>query len=412
MDILFLIPILVITVGLYLAVRLRFFYLLPRRFFGELARLLSKRGALKNLSLALAGTLGVGNIVGVAVGIKVGGAGSVFWLALSAIPAAAIKYAESSLALDSCGRGVIDSVRSAFPRGGRILSPVYAACVLVLALFMGAGLQSAAFSSTLSSLIPISHLATGLALMILALPFVFFGVSRVKDATALFVSSATVVYVALAIGVIFISRDRLPSAVGEIVRGAFEPRAPIGGALGFLTNTALKEGFLRGILSNEAGLGTSSLAHAEGSEYTPHEAGLIGITEVFADTLVLCPLTALMLLSAGGPTAPDAASYVLSAIERGGAVSEYLFAASLFFFAFSTVISWSTYGRVACISLSRRLLTPFRVAFLASVVLGAVLGAEALVMAVDLSMLPLAVISLSTVIKSSDRVIALSESRY
>lgn len=409
MNIMLIIPVLVAVVGAYLCFKVGFFFLNPKRMLRDIAALLSRRGAVKNLSLALAGTLGVGNIVGVAVGIRIGGAGSVFWLMLSAIPAAAIKYAESSLALDSCGRGVIDSSKRAFPRIGRVLSPLYAVFVLALALAMGAGLQSASFASTFSALLPVSELTLGVALMLLALPFVLFGVSRVKDATALFVSAASLVYIALAGAVIFISRENVPSAVRAVFEGAFRNDAALGGFLGALSSRALKEGFLRGILSNEAGLGTSSLAHSEDSEYTPHEAGVVGVLEVFADTLVLCPLTALMLLAAGDTGEESAVGYVLSAVRVGGAVAEYLFAAALFFFAFSTVICWGTYGRTACLAFAPRLEWLFRAAFLAAVAVGAVLGAEALVGAVDVIMLPLAVISLLTVIKGSDRAAALSE---
>lgn len=405
------IPLLVIFAGIYISCKVRFFYLNPKIMLKSLGGILSKHGALGSLSLALAGTLGVGNIIGVAVGIRVGGAGSVFWLVLSAVPACAIKYAESALAADCASHsGMTGLIKSTFGRFGSASALIYSLFTVLLSLFMGAGLQSASFTSTLASLVPVSHLSIGIVLVILALPFVFFGMQRIKNATSLFVAAATSLYIILALIVIFPAREALPSVFCLIFTEVFNGSAAAGGVLGFSVSYALKEGFLRGILSNEAGLGTSSLAHADSACYTPHEAGVIGVLEVVCDTVILCPLTALMLLVAGDGTAPDAVSYVLSAVRRGGTIAEYLFAVALFFFAFSTVICWATYGRVACKSTFSQLEIPFRIAFLVFVLLGALTGAEMLVGAVDFIMLPLAVISISAVIKSSDRVSTLSES--
>ena len=410
MNILLLIPILVCITGVYLLFKIKFFFLNPKRFSKEVGGLLGKEGAVGNLSLALAGTLGVGNVIGVSAGILVGGAGSVFWLIVSAIPAAAIKYAESSLARDSQGAGVITSSRAAFPRLGKILSPIYALFAVLLAFFMGAGLQSASLTSVISSLLPVSRITLGIALAVVTLPFIFFGAKIAKGAAALFVFAASAIYIFISLYLIILNRENLPSAVHAIFKGAFTGRGVLGGFLGTFTSLAFREGFLRGILSNEAGLGTSAFAHDESAGYTPHGAGVVGILEVYADTLVLCPLTALVLLTATDSDNLGAVDFVLSAISKGGAVFEYLFAVSLFFFAFCTVICWGCYGKVICGTSHPAFLKIFTVTFPVSVIFGALFGAEFFIVATDLVMLPLAVISLLTVIKSSDRVKTLSES--
>ncbi len=412
MNVLFLIPVTVIAVGSYLLFRLGFFIFRPRRLVSDVRGLLRKRGALRNMMLALAGTLGVGNIVGVAVGLRIGGAGSVFWLVISAIPAAVIKYAESSLATaDSAHFGMMSVIEASFPRTGARMASIYAFFVLLLSFTMGAALQCASFSEVFSVIFNTPAVVFGILLAVAALPILFFGASGIKKATTVFVTTAALVYIFAALYLIFLGRHELPSAVSAIINGAFDIDAVGGGALGALTSRALREGFCRGILSNEAGLGTSALAHSGEVGYTPHEAGLVGVIEVILDTAVLCPLTALVLLTLGDRSAHGATEYIFSAVRAGGAVCEYAFAASLFCFAFSTVICWIAYGSSAYSYLYGAGRVKFRIIFAASLIVGSLVGSSFVVFTVDYIMLPLAVISMLTVMKSSDRVASLYRSR-
>ncbi len=401
-------PIAVIIVGMLLLLRLRFFIFKPSVIGKDVKHLLKKRGAFGNLCLALSGTLGVGNIVGVAVGLTVGGAGSVFWLVLSAIPASVIKYAESSLAVyEGEGEGMMSVIRTSFRHSGNQLSRIYAVFVLLLAFAMGAALQCASFSEVFSVIFDTPPIIFGLLLIFPTLPILFFGASKIKNATALFVSTASIIYIIMSVILIFMGREGLPSALSLIIDGAFTASSVSGGLLGALCSLALREGFCRGILSNEAGLGTSAMAHSSNVGYTPHEAGLVGVLEVIFDTAVLCPLTALVLLTLGDPSEGSPVKYVLSAVSQGGAVFEFAFAAAVFCFAFSTVICWVSYGSCAYSYLHGTKKSAFRVLFIISLPLGALIGSAALVNLIDYIMLPIAVISMLTVMKNSDKVVGL-----
>lgn len=392
-------------------VRLRFFIFRPKTLFCEVRGLLGKNGAFKNLCLALSGTLGVGNIVGVAVGLKIGGAGSVFWLMLSAVPAAVIKYSESTLAASGGGKGMMCVIESSFNKMGRGAARVYAFFALLLSIFMGAGLQCASFTEIFGSLFGISEFFPLVIIFIPTVLVMFFGTAKIKNFTALSVSTASVVYVFSSLYLIFLGRSNLPSALADIFACAFTTRATVGGVGAALVTHALREGFCRGILSNEAGLGTSAMAHATDARYTPHEAGLIGVLEVIFDTAILCPLSALMLLTSGDARLHDPIAYVLSAIEKGGDAIEYLFAVSIFCFAFSTVICWISYGSLAFSYLFGKRGGVFAFLFLLALPVGTIMGASLLVSLIDYVMLPLAVICAVTLIKNSDRAVRLYRSK-
>ncbi len=412
MELISLLPVLVIIVGAYFLFKLRFFLFKPRRMCKDFCALMKEKGAVKNLFLALSGTLGVGNIVGVAVGLKVGGAGSVFWLVLSAVPSAAIKYAESSLSVASDAKeGMMSVITESFPRSGKHLSRIYAFFVLLLALFMGGGLQCASFAEVFGHIFNTPPILFGILLVIPTALVIFFASEKIKDITAIFVSLASISYIFMALWLIFVFRENLPSAVSAIFDGAFTVNAVGGGLLGALSSRALKEGFCRGILSNEAGLGTSALAHTDGATYTPNEAGLVGVLEVFFDTAVLCPLTALVLLTAAEPSPMSPIEYVFSAVRKGGAVFEYTFAVAVFCFAFSTVVCWISYGKCAYTYFYGKEKRSFAPLFLAALPFGAILGSRALVFIVDYIMLPLAVLSMLAVMKNSDKVIGLYRSK-
>ncbi len=410
MDVLLFIPVAVTLVGVYLLVRLHFLPLRPIKLFGDTRKLLKKKGAFGSLSLALAGTLGVGNIVGVSVGLISGGAGSVFWLVISAIPAAAIKYCESVLAVGSKSElpGMM-GVMSPSPRTGHALASLYALLVLLLSFFMGAAFQSASFAETFGEVFEVSPSLFGPLMLVPTLPILFFDVKKVKDVTAVLVSAASVCYVFMAIYIIFLFRENIPDAVRSIFTSAFTARAGFGGAVGATVMHTVREGFCRGILSNESGLGTSSLAHGSEALYSPHGAGVVGVLEVIFDTVILCPLTALMLLVGAVGDYSSSVEFLLSAIRPAGAAFEYLFVVSVFLFAYSTVVCWSAYGKTCFSFLFPKGVFLFRVIFALFVLFGASMGSRLSVTVIDYLMLPIAALSLFTVIKSSDRAVALSK---
>lgn len=414
MSLISLLPIVITVGGIFVIVRLRAFFILhPIRTCRAILSSLESHEARSSLFLALAGTLGIGNIVGVAVGIAVGGAGSVFWLLVSALFACALKYAESSLSADmhtASSDGMMSVLASSFPRRGRALSATYALACLVLSLVMGAALQS---SGVISSAVhfSVSPLAVGLIFALAVLAVIICGAERVGKFTSLIIPVTTVLYVFLALVTIFSVPSRIPGAVADVFRSAFSPTAATGGAVGFFTSRALREGFSRGLLSNEAGAGTSSLAHSR-LAHDPASAGLLGMCEVFFDTVLLCPLTALAILV----TVPDPASYtsgaslVLASIGATlGGCSAYLVFICMASFAFSTVICWYCYGSRCLSFLGIRGGIPYLSVYLASTLFGVFITDRVLIAVTDHVLLLLCTLTVFAIMKNSDRLVRLSE---
>lgn len=421
MDIRLMLPLLISIVGAYFLVKLRFFFILhpirtARRMLGSFGVTGDRGAALSALSLALAGTLGVGNITGVAVGIIIGGAGSVFWLFLSSLFSAVLKYSESVLTIDNLasGGGMMYVIRNSFARHGGWLSGVYAAACILIALGMGAALQSNTIVVTAAEALSApSPLIAAAVLFLVALGIVGGG-DRIEKITVILIPLTTIVYIILTSSVILANISHISEVLLLIVKSAFKPEGALGGAVGVLASRAVSEGYARGILSNEAGAGTSSLAHSRNRAARPTDEGMLGVLEVFFDTALLCTLTALsILLSVECPESYDSGmGLVLAAIESvfSGVGGELLFFCVLAF-AYSTVICWYYYGRECSrYLLGQRSSLPYSFLFLASILAGSFLETVVLIRSVDMLLLILSFISLSALLKNSDRIIFLSES--
>ncbi len=414
MKLLSLLPISVTVSGIYLLFKLKFFFILkPKLTLRKATSAVKAKNAFLSLSLALAGTLGIGNIVGVAVGISVGGAGSVFWLFLSSFFAMIIKFSEATLSSDmGDGLGMIGVLKKGFAGKSRILPFIYAALILLLSFVMGAALQSESIIETAEEALGISPTFSVLAIMLLLIYPMLKGSEKIEKITVIIIPLATIVYIFLAFSTVIANIERLPSAIAEVINSAFSIKSGVGGIAAFLLSDTIKEGYLRGILSNEAGAGTSSLAHARNDSRSPTEVGVMGIVEVFLDTVVLCMLTAFAtLVSTSSVEGLSGVGIIILGIGSVfGKISEYLLFVCIFAFAYSTVVCWYYYGRCASSYLfcgrCGRLYSLF---FLASVFLGAHIDSRSLITATDIILLFLSLISLSAVIKNSDRIRFLSE---
>ena len=415
MQITFLIPVLVSAVGLLLIFRLKFFFILhplrtARRFFKSL----SDREARRSLTLALAGTLGVGNIFGVAAGLMIAGEGMVFWLLLSSLFSMVIKYSETLLVFDTpeCRAGMSGALGQIFSRAGVFIAPIYALLTLLLSLFMGAALQSTALADTAYRSLEIPHLFTALFLALLVLPCTLGGGRKIENVTEIVIPMTTIIYILMSFAVIFIRFDKFPTVLSKIVNGAFQPRALVCGGItgGFLL--AVKEGFARGILSNEAGAGTSALGHSRSQCREPSVAGLYGMCEVFFDTTLICTLTALVILMSVEDISAFSTpmSLVLSAfVGTLGDFSGYLLLILVFLFAYSTVICWYSYGS-ECIAVCFPRLKPlFTPAFLSFVVLSTKIPEGFLISATDVLLLFMSLITLSAIIKRREKIAGLTK---
>ena len=411
-------PIMVVAAGGYFLLRLRAFFLLhPIRTLALAGAEYRKegKGAFFRLSLALAGTLGVGNVTGVAAGILIGGAGSVFWILVSAIFSAPLKYAESvASAVKEKGEerslGFPSLIRKSFPLIGAPLASIYALLTVGLAFFMGSALQGAAAAETVSAL-----MGSGAGLFC-ALLFVFIlmicvlgNSERLCKATAILIPIAMVLYTIICIITIFCGISNIKAVAFLILKDALSLRAFSGGAVGAVLASPLKEGFFRGLLSNEAGAGTSAYAHAKGEVGSPFSEGILGVFEILFDTVVLCMLTAFsILLSVGDPQAFSSGTELLSAAFSSalGDLYAWPLIASVFLFAVSSAVCWYEYGRCALKVLGCRGGRLYFWAYLFFCILGVLFGTMPLIGLCDAFLFALSLLAIPTLIKNSAAVCA------
>ena len=317
-----------------------------------------KTSSFRAMMLALAGTLGVGNIVGVANAIAVGGAGAVFWMWISALFAMILKYAEILLAVshrrtDQKGRhfgGAMYYIRDCFQSRRRerlalVVPVVFAILIIINALSLGCVVQVRAVGETLEDVVGIPTVYSGVLLVMLTLPLLARGTRGISALTEYLVPIMTAGYIILSVAVLILRRDALGGAMRSIWQGAFAPESAIGGVSGFLLSRALRVGTMRGLLSNEGGCGTAPTAHAEADAKSPAHQGVWGVFEVFADTIVLCTATALVILVSGIDTTSGGVMMTVTAYSSVlGGFAEWFFSAAVFCFGYATLLCWGSYG--------------------------------------------------------------------
>ena len=409
----FILPFVITALGGFLLIKLRFFPILhPRRVARGMLRAVGEQGGYSSLALALAGTLGVGNIFGVAIAISIGGAGSVFWLLVSGIFAAVIKYAETTVCTDlsqNKGQGGMMYVIRQKLRDGRYFGALYAVLCIALSFVMGGAMQSSAAVSAAALTIGRGPV---FSILFVTLTFVFIigKKERIKSVTATLVPLAAVIYISSAMIVIIKNASVLPDVIFNILRSAFTPTAASGGLIGSLVASPMVHGFATGILSNEAGAGTSSMAHTSGSSTSPAEAGLLAMCEVIFDTVILCMLTAFaILLSVREPIGANTASLVVEAFSAAYTGGGVMLTVSVFAFALATAVCWYFYGRVALGYFTHRGGVAFPTLYLLFVGFGSLFDCSGFAAIADMILLVLTFLCAPVIIKSSDRVRTLSE---
>ena len=343
---------------------------------------------------ALAATVGTGNIAGVAGAIAIGGPGAVFWMWCSALLGMCTKFSEVTLAVHFRERNKTASWWAApctilkRPR-----QPVAVPRGAVLAVRCADGLRHrqrhpgqhhrhshrlgpAFYGSSLNSILPTVNLVVGVVVAMMVAMVLLGGVKRIGSVTEKLVPFMALFYVVLALGVVVINYRRFPAVLASIVGGAFDPQAFTGGAIGSIF-LSMQKGVSRGIFSNEAGLGTGSIAHACADTRKPVKQGMFGIFEVFADTIVICTLTAMVILCSGVPvgygSAAGAELTISGFTATYGGWSSIFTAVALCSFAFSTIIGWGLYGS-RCIEFlfhTDKVVGPFLVVYSFVSILGA-----------------------------------------
>ena len=324
----------------------------------------------QSLCTALAATIGTGNIVGVASAILSGGPGAIFWMWVMAVLGMMTNYSENVLGIyyrRRNARGEWSGGAMYYLRDGLGAKPhcgvlgtalaVLFSCFCVLASFgIGNMSQVNSIAGNLQAAFAVPHWVTGLALAALSAVVIVGGIKRVANVTEKLVPFMAVAYIAGALLIVALHGAAIPAAFAAIFKGAFGVRAVGGGMVGFGIKTAISWGFKRGAFSNEAGLGSSVMVHSSSNVREPVQQGMWGIFEVFADTLVVCTLTALVVLTSGlvdlntgAVLSPSAGSALVgeafgTVFGRGGPM---FIAVSILLFAYSTVLGWSHYGTKA-----------------------------------------------------------------
>ena len=343
---------------------------------------------------ALAATVGTGNIAGVAGAIAIGGPGAVFWMWISAALGMCTKFSEVTLAVhfrETNARGELIGgpmyyIKNGLGKNWRWLAALFSLFGVLTVFGTGNATQVNTITTAINSAllnyhlinedaVSTSNLIIGIIIAILVATVLLGGVKRIGRVTEKLVPFMALIYIVLSLGVILLNLNRVPSVFASIVEGAFSPASVTGGVVGsfFLS---MKKGVSRGIFSNEAGLGTGSIAHACADTKKPVKQGFFGIFEVFTDTIVICTLTALVILCSGTPVGYGEAAGAELTIS--GFTSTYgnwvsIFTAiALCCFAFSTIIGWGLYG-ARCIEylLKEKSIKPFMVAYSLVAIIGA-----------------------------------------
>lgn len=349
-----------IICGVYLTVKSGFFQFrfLPFSIKHAVGGMFSRKKTKEGISpfqaacTALSSTVGTGNIAGVAGALALGGAGAVFWMWISALAGMVVKSAEIILALEFKEKkvgGPMYYIKNGLPESAAPLAAVFSIAGIFSAFFSGNVTQTGSAIASLNAGTRV-RLTFGIVFSAATAAVIIGGVKRIGKFTEKIVPLMALIYILMTFGVIAANINALPRVFGMIFEGAFKPAAVTGGAVGSVI-TAAVTGASRGVFSNEAGLGTSAIAHASAEENEGVKQSLYGIFEVFADTLVICTLTALTILLSGvnieyGKTAStELAGSALSAVYGKGAI--YLLSLMMCLFGLSSVIGWGLYG-VSC----------------------------------------------------------------
>ena len=394
----------IIGVGLLLSVRTGFLQIrkFPYAIRTTVGRMFRKRDAsdgamtpFQAVCTALAGTVGTGNIAGVAGAIAIGGPGAVFWMWCSALLGMCTKFAEVTLAVHFRERsdtgewvgGPMYYIKNGLGRRWQFLAVLYALFGVLTVFGTGNATQVntivAAVDTALleyglvgGSFLPTLNLIVGILVAVLVALVLLGGIKRIGSVSEKLVPFMALFYIVLSVGVVVLNFSRLPYVLESIVAGAFNPAAFTGGTIGSLF-VSMQKGVSRGIFSNEAGLGTGSIAHACADTKKPVKQGMFGIFEVFADTIIICTLTAMVILCSGVPvgygSAAGAELTISGFTATYGGWSSIFTAVALCSFAFSTIIGWGLYGS-RCIEFlfhTDKVVGPFLVVYSFVSILGA-----------------------------------------
>ena len=371
---------LLVGVGLWYSIRTRFVQIRcfgegMRKFFGEMNL---RGGAQKSgmtsfqaLATAIAAQVGTGNIVGASGAILTGGPGAIFWMWIIAFLGMATIYAEATLAQETrivekdgnVKGGPVYYITTAFKGGfGKFLAGFFAVAITLALGFFGCMVQSNSIGSTMQTAFGVPSWIVGIVLVAIC-AFIFLGgVQRLASVTEKVVPIMAAIFLLGGLIVLIVRIKYVPATIGMIFKYAFQPQAIIGGGFGYAIKTAISQGAKRGLFSNEAGMGSTPHAHALANVDCPHDQGVVAMIGVFIDTFVVLTLNALVIIStlytADGPLASGYVGDITGVLGKanlaqtafgvvfGESAGNMFVAVCLFFFAFSTILSWNLFGKI------------------------------------------------------------------
>ena len=402
---------LLIGVGLWYSIRTRFVQIRcfsegMKKAFGNLTlrggRHEQGMSSFQALATAIAAQVGTGNIVGASGAILTGGPGAIFWMWLIAFFGMATIYAEATLAIktrqaDSDGSyrgGPVYYITTAFRGGfGKFLAGFFAIAIILALGFMGCMVQSNSIGSTFETAFHVPSWIVGLVLVVICGVIFLGGVQRLAAVTEKVVPVMAAIFLLGGLVVLVARAKYLPATFAMIFKYAFQPQAIIGGGVGYALKTAISQGAKRGLFSNEAGMGSTPHAHAQANVADPHDQGVVAMIGVFMDTFVVLTLNALVVIStlytADGPLAACGAAAASETLGKAnlaqtafgtvfGAEAGAMFVAvCLFFFAFSTILSWNLFGKINMVYLFGKKSVPvYSLLALVFIFLGTVTGSD------------------------------------
>ena len=367
---------------------------------------------------ALAATVGTGNIVGIAVAISVGGPGAIFWMWLCAVLGMVTKFCETTLAV---------AYREKNEKGDYVGGPMYyiskglgwkktafAFCVFAVIASFGVGnmVQANAVSGGLVSAFQIPTYATGIALAALVGLVIIGGIKRIATVAEKLVPFMAVMYIAAAIVVLILNAEKIPAAFGMILKDAFTGTAAVGGFAGSTMLYAARIGVARGVFTNEAGLGSAPIAHASANTDHPARQGCWGAFEVFFDTIVMCTITALVVITSGlwNVSGMDGTHISLTAFHNAIPGGEYVVSVGIVLFAFATIIAWYYYAEKALEYIAgSRAVKIYQIVFVVLVFVGCVAEIDVVWELADLFNGLMAIPNLITLIALSTTIVKLTK---
>jgi AGCS family alanine or glycine:cation symporter len=388
-------PILILIVGsgLFLSIMTKFFsitklgYILKNTFLKMFSKEQLGEGevtAFQAVATALAATVGTGNIAGVATAIASGGPGAVFWMWLAAVFGMTTKFAEVVLAVNfrektEDGRfvgGPMYYIKNGLGWGW--LAAIFAIFGALASFGIGNMTQSNSVALAVEGSFKVPPLATGIVLAIITGLVIVGGIKRIGAFTEKLVPFMAAIYIIGGLVIIFSNISAVPAAFATIFTSAFTPKAAVGGFIGSTVAQAIRFGVARGVFTNEAGLGSAPIAHAAATTDHPVRQGLWGVFEVFVDTLVICTITALAIITTGAWESGQSGAVLTTlafdtAIPGGG----YIVTIGLILFAYSTILGWEYYGE-RCIEylIGTKPIFAYRIIWVVFVVIGAIGGLD------------------------------------